>query len=71
MSYVGWRPTSFRAERGLDDRQTWYDSVYPATMPMKPNCPLLFNEEGHRKPAYDGVLCAVSEAAARSKGLRR
>ena len=44
---------------GLDDSATWYD-VLPPRMSTKPNAPLLFDEDRQRKPAYYGVLDALT-----------
>jgi hypothetical protein len=41
------------------------------TMSLKPNSPLLFDEEGHRKPAYLSVLLALKEAGSFTKDPRR
>jgi len=49
---------------GLDDSATWYD-VLPPRMSTKPNAPLLFDEDRQRKPAYYGVLEALTAAAQR------
>jgi endo-1,4-beta-xylanase len=52
---------------GISDRFTWIDEEPPFRW-MKPNDPLLFDQELRRKPAYLGLLEALRRAPATRAG---
>jgi endo-1,4-beta-xylanase len=48
--------------RGYDDAHNGYDDVFPYRW-QKPNDPLLFDSQENKKPAYEGVLAALTGAS--------
>ena len=52
---------------GVDDSDTWLDSFFLSAS-QAPNRPLLFDESGDPKPAYDAVVFALPEPGASALG---
>jgi len=43
---------------GIDDSQTWLDYIFPFSL-RRSNMPLVFDQQMHKKPAYQGVVEAL------------